>query len=171
MALGRCSWTQLEGKRQSTKKEMKHFVSPNRASAFYSVLICRGQSECWPGRADQVVSLQASRMRQLFKSSCLDLQFQPVDQHSIKRVLPGTRQRCGFYTDEQEHSSPKEMQMQGKKEKKKTPCSQDLQFLGQDRCYQSSHGMCTTVYGNNSAKLTQAWQANDKAQDPGKMEF
>ena len=110
-------------------------------------------------------------MRQLFKSSCLDLQFQPVDQHSIKRVLPGTRQRCGFYTDEQEHSSPKEMQMQGKKEKKKTPCSQDLQFLGQDRCYQSSHGMCTTVYGNNSAKLTQAWQANDKAQDPGKMEF
>ena len=120
MALGRCSWTQLEGKRQSTKKEMKHFVSPNRASAFYSVLICRGQSECWPGRADQVVSLQASRMRQLFKSSCLDLQFQPVDQHSIKRVLPGTRQRCGFYTDEQEHSSPKEMQMQGKKEKKNT---------------------------------------------------
>ena len=121
MALGRCSWTQLEGKRQSTKKEMKHFVSPNRASAFYSVLICRGQSECWPGRADQVVSLQASRMRQLFKSSCLDLQFQPVDQHSIKRVLPGTRQRCGFYTDEQEHSSPKEMQMQGKKKKHPVP--------------------------------------------------
>ena len=38
------------------------------------------------------------------------------------------------------------------RKKKKTPCSQDLQFLGQDRCYQSSHGMCTIVDGNNSAK-------------------
>ena len=89
-------------------------------------------------------------MRQLFKSSCLDLQFQPVDQHSIKRVLPGTRQRCGFYTDEQEHSSPKEMQMQGKK-KKKHPVPRICNFLAKTVAIRAPTG-CAQQYMETTAQ-------------------
>lgn len=129
---------------------MKHSVFPNRASAFYSVLICRGQFECWPGRADQVVSLQASRMRQLFKSSCLDLQFQPVGIAS-KGCFPAPGNAVASTpTDEQEHSSSKKMQMQGKK-KKKSPVPRICNFLAKTVAIRVPTG-CAQQYMETTAQ-------------------
>lgn len=146
---------------------MKHSVFPNRASAFYSVLICRGQFECWPGRADQVVSLQASRMRQLFKSSCLDLQFQPVGIAS-KGCFPAPGNAVASTPTSRSIAHPRRCRCRERKKKKALFPGFAISWP-RPLLSEFPRDVHNSIW--KQQRKTQAWQANDKAQDPGKMEF